>query len=80
MSRALALPLGRSQPRTSRRFGRALKGCAGVAVHLLAWQLSVPIVGLGPYCEPAPTDGIAAGADLSRKGLLPVYFADRMER
>jgi len=80
MSRALALPLGLSQPRTSRRFGRALKGFAGVAVLLLAWQLSVPIVGLGPYFYPAPTDVIAAFADLIRKGILPVYFADSMER
>ena len=80
MSRALALPSGFPRPRTSRRVGRALKGFAGVAVLLLAWQLSVPLVGLGPYFYPAPTDVIAAFGDLMRKGILPVYFADSMER
>ena len=47
---------------------------------LLAWQLSVPLVGLGPYFYPAPTDVIAAFGDLMRKGILPVYFADSMGR
>ena len=80
MTRAVAMSVPLSWPRGSRRVARALKGCAGVAVLLLAWQLSVPLVGLGPYFYPAPTDVAAAFADLLRKGILPVYFADSMQR
>jgi NitT/TauT family transport system permease protein/taurine transport system permease protein len=75
---ALDRPLQR--PRTSRRLGRALKGCAGVALLLAAWQLSVPLVGLGPYFYPAPSDVVAAFGELLRKGILPVYLADSLGR
>ena len=46
----------------SRRLVAALKGAAGVLLLLAAWQLSVPLVGLGPYFYPAPTDVVAAVA------------------
>ena len=64
----------------SRRVAAALKGGAGVLLLLVAWQLSVPLVGLGPYFYPAPTDVIAAFGDLVRKGILPVYLADSVAR
>jgi ABC-type nitrate/sulfonate/bicarbonate transport system permease component len=64
----------------SRRVAAALKGCAGVLLLLVAWQVSVPLVGLGPYFYPAPTDVIAAFGDLIRKGILPVYLADSVAR
>jgi NitT/TauT family transport system permease protein/taurine transport system permease protein len=59
---------------------RALKGFAGVMLLLLAWQISVPLVGLGPYFYPAPTDVLAAFGELIRKGILPVYLADSVQR
>jgi len=80
MSRALALPAMRTGGARRRSLGRFAKGCAGVLLLLAAWQVSVPIVGLSPYFYPAPTDVVAAFADLMRKGILPVYFADSMER
>ena len=64
----------------SRRLVAALKGGAGVLLLLVAWQVSVPLVGLGPYFYPAPTDVIAAFGDLIRKGILPVYLADSVAR
>lgn len=80
MSRALALRLPAPRPATRRQVGRALKGTAGVLLLLVAWQISVPLVGLGPYFYPAPTDVVAAFAELMRKGILPVYFVDSMLR
>ncbi len=55
-------------------------GTAGVLLLLAAWQVSVPLVGLGPYFYPAPTDVVGAFGDLIRKGILPVYLADSLER
>jgi NitT/TauT family transport system permease protein/taurine transport system permease protein len=80
VSRALALRVPAPRPAIRRNASRALKGAAGVLLLLAAWQLSVPLVGLGPYFYPAPTDVVAAFADLLRKGILPVYFADSMLR
>lgn len=80
MSRALALPAIRTTGARRRSLGRFAKGFAGVALLLVAWQASVPLVGLSPYFYPAPTDVVAAFADLMRKGILPVYFADSMAR
>ena len=80
MSRALALRVPAPRAAMRRHASRALKGGAGVLLLLAAWQLSVPLVGLGPYFYPAPTDVVAAFADLLRKGILPVYFADSMLR
>lgn len=80
MNRALALPSLAPAGIGARRMGRALKGAAGVLLLLAAWQLSVPLVGLGPYFYPAPTDVVASFVDLMRKGILPVYFADSMLR
>ena len=74
---ALAAP---SNYAMRRRVARTLKGVAGVLILLAAWQLSVPLVGLSPYFYPAPSDVVAAFADLMRKGILPVYFADSMGR
>jgi len=52
--------------RASRAFARAVKGFAGVALLLVAWQLSVPLVGMDAYFYPAPTDVAAAFVDLVR--------------
>lgn len=64
----------------SRRAARIAKGTLGVLVLLAAWQVSVPMVGLGAYFYPAPVDVWNAFVDLLRKGILPVYFADSMAR
>ena len=80
MSPTLALPALAHRGIGARQIGRALKGCAGVLLLLAAWQVSVPLVGLGPYFYPAPTDVVASFVDLMRKGILPVYFADSMLR
>jgi NitT/TauT family transport system permease protein/taurine transport system permease protein len=72
LSAELALTAPHRAAALSRRRMRAIKGCAGVLVLLAAWQLSVPLVGLGPYFYPAPVDVAAAFADLVRKGILPV--------
>jgi ABC-type nitrate/sulfonate/bicarbonate transport system permease component len=80
MSDALALPAPAAQPALRRSVARFLKGAGGVFALLVAWQLSVPLVGLSSYFYPAPTDVVAAFADLIRKGILPVYFVDSMLR
>lgn len=77
---ALAPPRARLRHVVSRRAARIAKGALGVALLLVAWQVSVPIVGLSPYFYPAPTDVWAAFVELMRKGILPVYFADSMGR
>ena len=80
MSDALALPAPAARPALRRGVARFLKGAAGVLALLVAWQVSVPLVGLSSYFYPAPTDVVAAFADLIRKGILPVYFVDSMLR
>ena len=80
MSDALTLPAPAAQAASRRRLGRVAKGAAGVLLLLVAWQVSVPLVGLSSYFYPAPTDVAAAFVDLMRKGILPVYFADSMGR
>ncbi len=80
MSGALALPAAAPRRRMGRRLVRALRGGAGVLLLLAAWQISVPLVGLSSYFYPSPADVVTAFADLLRKGILPVYFADSMGR
>lgn len=75
---ALSIPLRRPQLR--RRAGVTARGFAGVLLLLAAWQVSVPLVGLGPYFYPAPSDVLSASVDLVRKGILPVYLADSVVR
>jgi NitT/TauT family transport system permease protein/taurine transport system permease protein len=74
----LSLPLLR--PRLRRRMGVTARGIAGVLLLLAVWQISVPLVGLGPYFYPAPSDVWLAFVDLVRKGILPVYLADSVMR
>jgi NitT/TauT family transport system permease protein/taurine transport system permease protein len=74
------LPVAARPERGSRTWGRALKGFAGVALLVVAWQISVPLVGLDAYFYPAPTDVAASFADLMRKGILPSYLADSLVR
>ena len=76
----LALPVAASKPWLGRRGARVLRGAAGVLLLLAIWQISVPLVGLSAYFYPAPADVVAAFGDLVRKGILPVYFADSMQR
>jgi len=79
MSAAITAAPPRARP-FGRRFGRGLKGLAGVLLLLGAWQASVPLVGMSSYFYPSPADVIVAFADLVRKGILPVYLADSMIR
>ena len=80
MTASVTLPRAAPRPLVTRRTARVLRGAAGVLLLLVAWQLSVPLVGLSPYFYPAPSDVVASFADLIRKGILPVYFADSMGR
>lgn len=75
-----ALPVMPARRPRSRSLGRLLKGTAGVAVLLVAWQVSVPLVGLGPYFYPAPADVVASFVELIEKGILPSYLADSVAR
>lgn len=67
-------------PRRLLGLTRFAKGATGVALLLAAWQISVPLVGLGPYFYPTPLDVVAAFGDLIRKGILPSYLADSLAR
>jgi NitT/TauT family transport system permease protein/taurine transport system permease protein len=58
----------------------ALKGMAGIALLLVVWQISVPLVGLEPYFYPAPLDVWHAFGDLLQAGILPVYLLDSIGR
>ena len=66
--------------RRGRAAAPALKGAAGVLCLFLAWQASVPLVGLEPYFYPSPLDVLRAFTDLVRKGILPVYVGDSLLR
>ena len=80
MSETLTLPAPAQHRVFGRRAARALGGAAGVLLLLVGWQISVPLVGMSSYFYPAPSDVVASFTDLVRKGILPVYFADSMER
>ena len=80
MTAEVALPATAGAARWTWRSSRALKGLAGVLLLLLAWQVSVPLVGMSAYFYPAPADVVTAGVDLVRKGILPVYLADSLVR
>ena len=80
MSGTLTLPAPAQHRVFGRRTARALRGAAGVLLLLVGWQISVPLVGMSSYFYPAPSDVVASFTDLVRKGILPVYFADSMER
>jgi NitT/TauT family transport system permease protein/taurine transport system permease protein len=77
---SLVLPVPPSRRLFAGRWGKVLRGASGVLLLLAAWQVSVPLVGLSAYFYPAPSDVVASFADLMRKGILPVYFADSMVR
>jgi NitT/TauT family transport system permease protein/taurine transport system permease protein len=80
MSGTLTLPAPAQHRVFGRSAARALRGAAGVLLLLVGWQISVPLVGMSSYFYPAPSDVVASFTDLVRKGILPVYFADSMER
>jgi NitT/TauT family transport system permease protein/taurine transport system permease protein len=76
----VALPSSQRLRRIKWQSGRFAKGLAGVLLLVLAWQVSVPLVGMSAYFYPSPTDVVAAAIDLVRKGILPVYLADSLAR
>jgi len=80
MTPQVALASPPAAPRLRWRTSRAAKGAAGVLLLLLAWQVSVPFVGMSAYFYPSPADVAAAAVDLVRKGILPVYLADSLGR
>ncbi|MEO6928651.1 MAG: ABC transporter permease [Casimicrobiaceae bacterium] len=80
MTQAIAIGAPTARWRMTRHTARALKGTLGVALLLVAWQVSVPLVGMSAYFYPAPIDVVHAFVDLIRKGVLPVYIADSLER
>ena len=60
--------------------GRVLKGALGLLLVLVAWQVSVPLVGLPEYFYPSALAVWRAFLELIRKGILPVYVADSLGR
>jgi ABC-type nitrate/sulfonate/bicarbonate transport system permease component len=62
------------------RSGRALKGALGLSLVLVAWQVSVPLIGLPEYFYPSALAVWRAFLELIRKGILPVYVADSLWR
>jgi len=60
--------------------GRALKGALGLLIVLVAWQVSVPLIGLPEYFYPSALAVWRAFLDLVWKGILPVYLADSLWR
>ena len=81
----MAKPLGIDAPVVRESWlagkrGRFVKGTAGIVALLLAWQISVPLIGLEEYFYPAPRNVWAAFLDLMLKGILPSYLVDSLER
>ena len=66
--------------RLGRRGARIAKGALGLVLFFVAWQVSVPLVGLEPYFYPSPLDVWHAFVELVAKGILPVYLADSVGR
>jgi ABC-type nitrate/sulfonate/bicarbonate transport system permease component len=60
--------------------GRVLRGVLGLLLVLVAWQVSVPLVGLPEYFYPSALAVWRAFLELIRKGILPVYVADSLGR
>ncbi len=60
--------------------GRVLKGALGLLLVLVAWQASVPLIGLPEYFYPSALAVWRAFLELIRKGILPVYVADSLGR
>jgi ABC-type nitrate/sulfonate/bicarbonate transport system permease component len=67
-------------PTIARKHARFLRGAIGILLLIAAWQISVPLVGLGPYFYPGPSDVALAFGELVRKGILPIYLADSAMR
>ena len=76
---AAAVEPGRLRIRRA-RYAKAAKGATGIALFLLVWQLSVPLVGLESYFYPSPADVWSAFVELMVKGILPVYLIDSLGR
>lgn len=60
--------------------GRVLRGVLGLVLILVAWQVSVPLIGLPDYFYPSALAVWVAFLDLIRKGILPVYVGDSLWR
>ncbi|MCM0021935.1 MAG: ABC transporter permease [Tagaea sp.] len=67
-------------PKLRPRLAKAAKGALGIALFLMAWQISVPLIGLEAYFYPAPADVWVAFLDLIRKGMLPIHAIDSLGR
>lgn len=75
------VPMARSsRARLNARSRRLVLGSSGIIALIVAWQLSVPLVGLENYLYPSPVDVGRAFVDLVRKGVLPSYIADSAGR
>jgi NitT/TauT family transport system permease protein/taurine transport system permease protein len=55
-------------------------GALGLMLFLLAWQASVPLIGLSEYFYPSPARVAASFVELIEKGILPVYILDSLWR
>jgi NitT/TauT family transport system permease protein/taurine transport system permease protein len=78
----VAVAMEARRPRLGERLlsGRVLKGALGLLLVLIAWQVSVPLVGLPEYFYPSALAVWRAFLELVRKGILPVYVADSLGR
>ena len=80
---AEALLPGRSataRPAWLRRHRRPALGVLGMVLFVVAWQVSVPLVGLSEYFYPSPWRVGESFVELMAKGILPVYLLDSMGR
>lgn len=76
----LAIPRSTGAGAWLRRNRRLLLGVLGMVLFLLAWQISVPLVGLSEYFYPSPARVAESFVELTAKGILPVYLLDSMGR
>jgi NitT/TauT family transport system permease protein/taurine transport system permease protein len=59
---------------------RSLVRIAGLAAVLLAWQASVPLVGMPATFYPSPADVARAFVKITWEGILPSYVLDSVGR
>lgn len=79
-SEQLAHPRSGGATAWLRRNRRLLLGLLGMVLFVLAWQISVPLIGLSDYFYPSPWRVAESFAELMEKGILPVYVLDSMGR
>jgi ABC-type nitrate/sulfonate/bicarbonate transport system permease component len=76
----IAVPMKSPRIPWFRRHRKALLGALGLLLFLLAWQVSVELIGLSEYFYPSPLRVAQSFVELTEKGILPVYLLDSLWR